>query len=264
MGLTTPLKVPIFPKGSIDGDRQEPLQTVYETSATQLYDLGTLLEYADGRKFRYAKNSSAGALSVGYMTQTKVIETKWDDVAQTGYTQVAGATDISVLITTASTSTANSFRGGILHIQDTASNVTPFAESYKIIASQLDATDTRLHLKLDRPLTAAMAATAEITVTENTYFDVVVHPTTATGIATGVPQVTVPASYYFWSQTGGLCCVVTDTSETIVIGGIVGQAASSAVAGACGLWVTIKEPWGSVRALIGTGDEVALIKLMLD
>lgn len=69
----------------IHGEESQPYQTIFEQSSTQQFELGTLLEYDDGRKFRYAKNGAV-ALSKAYMTCGATNEAKFiEELQSTSY-----------------------------------------------------------------------------------------------------------------------------------------------------------------------------------
>jgi hypothetical protein len=257
---------PSFSPGIIYGDVSEPLQSIYETSATQKYALGTKLVYGDGRVFRYAKNGGT-ALTKGLMTQSEAQDSKMHEIAQTGHAQLEGATDITALITTGSGLTDNELAEGFLCFN----KVDHLAGIYKIVASKLQSTDTLLDLKLETPLREAVLATAEISIIKNRYADVIVVPTTGlTAAVAGVPLVDVAINYYCWLQTGGSAPMIVDTGETVVIGLPIGWPATCAVAGAVGPIAISGNaenmpvfPWGICQS-VGAAAEPAFVFLMLD
>jgi hypothetical protein len=240
--------------GPFSASKQSP----YEESAAQKYELGTKWVYGDGRIFRYAKNGGV-ALGKAKMTQTQVVETKLLEVAQTAHAQAAGVRDITVLVTTGSALAENALAGGTLW----ANKINQLGDSYRIVASKLQSTDTLLDLKLETPIRTALLATTELSIAPNKYYGVVVFPTTTTGSPTGVPLIDVSIGYYFWSQTGGDAPLYVDSGETAVIGNLVGPPGTYAVPGAGGVWVTLTCPWGSWRT-VNAADEVGLVDLWLD
>jgi len=259
MSAYLPLDEPIFEKGVLFGPSSASKQGIYEESETQKYALGTKWVYGDGRIFRYAKNYTT-ALGKALMCQTHVVETKALNVAQTAHAQVVGATDIQVLITTASAFSDNEFVGGTMWFNSTV-NV---GESYKIVASALDPSgDTKLNLKLETPIRVAVGATARITLAPNPWWDIVVFPTTCTGSPVGVPLIAVTASYFCWLQTGGDCPLYVDGGETAVIGNAVGHPATYATAGCGGVWQTLMPQWGYWRT-VNAAAEVGCVYLILD
>lgn len=252
------LTLPTYHQGAIFGPGSEPKQSIFETSATQKHRLGA--KYIDGdRTFRYAKNSSAGTLSKALMTQTQVVETKTQAIVQTGHTWAVGDISGTMLITTGGTFALNEFTDGWL----LANKVAAVGDIYRVLASEITSADTIINLELETPIRTAISATTELSLMPNKWYDIVVHPTTTTGVATGVPLVDIAASYYAWVQTGGPCPVIVDDSETVVIGNTVGLPGTSADVGACGVRVTLQQAWGHVLQVAPT-DEPALIDLILD
>ncbi len=237
-------------------------QDTYATSATQNYQLGTIRETTDGRRFRYAR-AGAGAITRALMQETAVADTKFIDITQTGHAQVVGATAITVLVTTGSAVALNYFAGGKMLVT-TGTNA---GDIYDIVSSVIESTDTKLDLVLATPLRNAIAATDKVTILPNRWQATVVMPvTTATAAAAGVPLVDVAATYFYWAQTRGPAPLIVDTGDTLVLGGKAGIPATNAVAGACGTATATAYAfpvYGTVRWIAAAG-EPALINLELE
>ena len=90
-----------------------------------------------------------------------------------------------------------------------------------------------------------------------------VHATTTTGVAVGVPLIAVDINYFYWSQTEGPCGIVCDATETVGVGGSVGASASMGVAGRVGLWVTTEQQWGLAMTAETTAAQVIPIWLTI-
>ncbi len=247
----------VLPRGVIFGNVSEPLQDIYEVSTVANYQLGTKLEYGDGRVFRYSK--AGGAIGAALMSQQAAVVAELTEVAQTGHAQAAGAVDINVLIATGATLVDNELAGGTLFVNQGGA----IGDVYKIVASKIRSTDTILDLKLETAIRNAIVATDEISIIPNRQSNVVVAPTTTTGVMAGVALVAVADNEFFWAQVRGPAPVIVDTGETVVIGNSVGLPATSSVAGACGVRVTLEQSWGSVMA-VGAAAEPALIDLALE
>lgn len=265
MGITieSPLTLsePIYPKGIIFGDVTEPLQGIYETSATQQYRPGTLLKFADGRKFRYGRAGSV-ALVKGYMTQAEGNETKLVEELQStsGADQDAGDIQITVDITTGITLVEDELAEGCMVVN----KGTGVGDFYKVVANKVQSTDTLMDVLLQQSLKTSLAADSELTFLKNRWWDVVVMPTTAAEAPGGVPLVAVTANYWCWLQTGGYAPLYVDTDDTLIIGEPVGYPVSPAVAGACGpIGADTDLQWGIAR-YIATAGEVAIVDLTLD
>ena len=258
---TFQLEVPSYPRGILYGDQVQPYQTEYEQSATQQYTLGTLLEYADGRKFRYARNGGV-ALAKAYMTcgASVVANVQAETQTTSGAAVAIGDQEIVIDVTNASGITDDLYAEGSL----TVDSSTAAGDIYKIVACKL-LTTTTARLLLEQPIRTAFSATSVVSLHRNRWRDVVVYPTTATQPATGIPLIAVTINYYCWLQTGGDAPCYVDTGDTIVIGEPVGKPGTPAVAGTCGAVGSgpTDELWGTVR-YAAAADTVALITLALD
>ena len=260
---------PIAPQGLpskvIDGDREPPHMTIYDTEVDQTIELGTKLEYSDGRRFRYTKNGGV-VLTKAYMTSAQVVDTNTGEIAQTNLgAHAISAKIIRVLVSTGSTFQRHEFAGG--HLVVNAG--TGIGDIYKIIGSEYEDT-THVHILLEGDgIRTATVATSDFSIHPNKFFEVVVFPTTKTGPCTGVPLVAVAINAFFWSQTGGPCPIIVDTDEDSgeepVIGNDFGAPTKTThdVPGAGGNRVTLLQNWGNVL-LIGDVAEPALIWLTLD
>ena len=252
------LTLPTYNQGTIFGPGSEPKQSVFETSATQKHRLGA--RYIDGdRTFRYAKNSSAGTLGKALMNQTQVIETKTAAIVQTGHAWGVGDISGTALVTTGGTFTDNEFTDGWF----LANKIAAVGDIYRIMASKIQSTDTIMDLELETGIRTAISVTTEVTLVPNRFMDVVVFPAAHTGYAAGVGLVDIAASYYGWLQTAGPAPLIVDTTETVVIGDTVGNAAATAVVGACGVRATLEQSWGNVL-LVGAAAEPAIVNLTID
>ncbi len=237
-------------------------QDIYTASATKNYDLGTIRQFSDGRRFRY---SQAGASNItrALMQQTAVADSKFLNIAQTGHSQTAGATSITVLCTTGSAVAANYFAGG----RFTVLTGTNIGDSYLIVSSSLQATDTLLNLVLGEPLRNNIATTDKTAVTPNRWKSTVVVPTTtATAAAAGVPLIDVTAAYYYWAQTKGAAPMIVDTGDTLVIGAKAGIPGTDAVAGTAGVATATAYAFPTYGTVlyISVADQSALINLELE
>lgn len=259
--FTEVLTEPLFSRpGIINGEKEEPLIGIYETSSDQKYALGTLLEYNDGRAFQYAR-AGAIALVKAYMTSAEAVDAKLIDELQgtSGTSVEVGDYEITVDITTGITLAEDELADGILVVN----KATGMGDVYKIRASKVQSTDTLLDILLETPIRTAWAADTEITISKHPCWDVVVTPTTRAGIVTGVPLVAVTANYWCWLQVRGLTPLYVDTSETLIVGHPAGFPGTPNVAGAIGdIEAATDEYWGTPAA-VATEAEVALIDLKI-
>lgn len=250
----------ILPKGIIFGDNAEPKQGIYEESEEAQYQLGTTLTYSDGREFRYAQ-AGAVALVKALMCQKAIDDADLNAEDQTGNFPVAGDTTITVEIGTgvAIGGAVNALAGGTL----TVNAGSDAGSVYNIVGSHIGSTDTNMALIIDSPIRETWTTSSNITIVQNLWLGTLVHATTTVGIAVGVPLIAVQVSFYYWSQTKGPCGIVCDATETVGVGGFVGNSASSAVAGRVGLWVTTEQSWGLAMTAETTAGQVIPIWLTI-
>jgi len=253
----------VLPRGVIFGDNAEPEQSIYTTSATANYQLGTSLIYGSGRRFRYAR-AGATNLSKCRMMTSEAHEADVTEIVQTGYAFATGKTDITMLVVTGAVGSIvaeNELVGGLFF----CNKVSGVGDVYEIIASKRRSTDTILDLKLKTGLRTAIAATTECSVKPSIYSNTIVAATTITGCPCGVPLVDVTAEYYYWSQVGGSCPIIVDAGDTVVVGEPAGKAGTNGDAGSVG--VVANDGTDAIYGLvewIGVADEPAIINLNLN
>jgi len=267
MGINTEgvltLTPPSYPGGIIWGDESEPLQSVVETSTTQSYEPGTLLVYGDGRKYRYAFDSGSGT-SKGLMTQGAAQEAKIiaETQSTSGTSVEIGDMEIVVDITTASALPENELQQGRLVVQ----TGTAAGDSYKILANKVQSTDTLMTVLIHGLILTAWDATTVIDMTRNAWYKTSTFPTSSyANRATGVTSVAVPASNWYWAQTGGPASVITDAGDTIVVGRPCGLPGTHGTAGGIGVVGDdgTDPVWGVVMVAPGAG-KYATVWLTLD
>lgn len=267
MGINTEgvltLTPPSYPGGIIRGDESDPLQRWYELSATQNYEPGTLLVYGDGRKFRYALDSGSGT-SKGLMTQgsAQVSNLITETQSTSGTSVEIGDQQITVDITTGSALADDDLQQGQLVVQ----TGTAAGDRHKILGSKIQSTDTLLDILLEDTIRTAWDATTVIDLTRNPWYKTSTFPTSSyANRATGVPQVAVTASYWYWAQTGGAATVITDAGDTIIVGRPCGLPGTHGTAGGIGVVGDdgTDPVWGVVMVAPG-GGKYATVWLTLD
>jgi len=170
--------------------------------------VGAWTEDLNGRRFRYCKNSSTAITTPGVFMQGAAFNTTEYNLA-IPTSSVAGAK--TVYVTTGSAYTANEYKGAIFFVNDnTGQGEQHVIESHAAASSGATAT-----LVLETPMVAALtAATDQAGVIKLNVFDgtvIAVH-TAPTSVLIGVATCAVPASYYFWAQTRGVCVCLCGTT----------------------------------------------------
>ena len=185
-------------------------QGIMETSSTQKEMVGALRILPDGRKFRYAQ-ASATAIAPGFALQPAGLPTA-NHMNQSATAAAKGASVISFTVG-ATAVTTDQYKDGYLQINTGTAGTLGL--QYQIKSHTTSAAgSTAISIELYDPLVKALVATTDkITLVANPYRGVSLGAV-AYGCA-GVTPVAVPASYYFWSQTGGVanCVIVNATAK---------------------------------------------------
>jgi hypothetical protein len=230
-------------------------QGIREVSATAKEELGTLRVLQDGRKFRYAK-AGAAALAVGKATVAAAIAAAHADAviaaANTSGTQVT-------LTVTAGTAIAeNALAGGYMMVNDGILE----GNCFRIDSNTAMASDgTAITLGLVDPVVGYTGAT-EVTLCHNPFSGLIISATPE-AMPTGIAPVTVPAGYYFWTQTGGPCAALI--VGTPAVGTMLTHGATDGSVGAINATLDIDQPiigvsWG----LAGVATEYQPVFLTID
>lgn len=176
-------------------------QGIMEQSATKKAAFGQLRITSDGRKYRYAYAVAAHAAGqVGRMAQGTA-----NHVNRSAATTAKGATEVVVGVG-ATAVTADQYTDGYLQIYDgTAGTV---GHQYRITGHTTHAGSGNITVQLEEPLrTALIATTDKLSLIPNPWSSVAVGDALARGAA-GVAPIAVTIANYYWSQTGGMACVL--------------------------------------------------------
>jgi hypothetical protein len=183
-------------------------QGLYETNATQKEILGMLRVEPDGRKFRYAKASST-EIACGKTTSMATVTANHINKSVAAAVAIG---DIEVQVTVGATAvTADSYKDGYLQVNDG----TGEGQCYRIDSNTYCAASGTTVVTLCDPVRVALVASAtKVSLIPNPWYGTVIQATTTTGPA-GVTITVVPASHYYWSQTGGLGCVLANGTDAV-------------------------------------------------
>ena len=188
-------------------------QGLFEAVATAKHEVGTVRRLNDGRTYVYAKNGSASvALAAGKLcVAATVVANHVNQVV--GDAAAIGDTTISVDIG-ATALTENQYAGGYLAVND----ATGEGHMYKVGGHPAaDASDTSISIAiLDEVRVALVADTSEYSLHRHPYDSVAISATDQADMPVGIPPFEIPASYYFWLQTGGPINALADA--TIAVG----------------------------------------------
>lgn len=205
-------------------------QGIMEESSTAKAAIGTLIALQDGRKFRYCKNGAV-ALAAGKTLQAVILGTERDDAVNAAAAVAIGGT--AVVITAVVTVAANDWAEGFLHVV----NDTGEGLQYKIKSNTAAAIAADYTVTLYDPIVTALAATTDVILSKSPYSGVILAADDLS-LCIGVPTIPITASYFFWSQTGGVAMVLQNGSTGVatterevymdVAGGTDGAALSTA------------------------------------
>lgn len=226
-------------------------QDLFVYSSTAAQDLGAVASTGDGREFRYVK-AGGTALVPGKLQQAPAVIANLQNVAVTTST---AAGDKSITLTISSTTiTAGELVGGYVAI-NAGTGLGQIAK----ISNHTAGTITTLVLTLEDALaTATSSSDSKACVLQSPYNGVIVNPTTPTGKPVGVAIGAIPAGYFGWIQTKGLCSVLNDSATTVGLA----IAPSQSVAGAVKTGATTLDSIGSA-AQAGVNTEYRLADLRL-
>jgi len=181
------------------------------------------MELGDGREFVFARAGATG-LDNAKLMQESVVETGHGVDLLVAAIAAIGAT--TVTLTNATTPiTANMYAQGTLHVNDG----TGEGQICKIKSHPAEATGTGsvvITLEDEDALRVALAVGSEVGLNRHPCDDVVVAPTTFTGVVVGATVCAVTAAYYCWLQTKGDASLLTN--GTVVLGKAVSRSATTA------------------------------------
>jgi len=224
--------------------------------------LGAIYETDQGDRYKYCKNDST-EIAKALLIQTSAPDAQQKASTQTLYGASAGDTKLDAVFTTGSGIADGDLVDGFLLVSDGG---TAMGDFYTIKTHKWTTTDTIISIEIADAggLRNAIAATDDLTIWKNQCRDVIVKPTTLTGVVIGVTLTIIPASYYFWAKTNGLCAITCDNGDDILIGDTVGNIDGSTAVGCVGLVSTFAtDVVFGVCAYDSAVDEVGLFNLQL-
>lgn len=208
---------------SLAGFAQVSGQAILADSSVQNHVLGTYMETADGRGYRYAKIGAVATVA-GKVYQGPALDAT--NMQPSGGLATAAAAIGATEITTTDTVTlaANLLAGGYLSVV-----VTPGQGYTYRIKGNTAATAAAVTFTLEDPVVIALTTSSNIIVAKHPYDGLVIEPGTPTARIAGVPNAIFTAAYYAWVQTRGACAVLfTGTGAAgKVVGSLTGGTSGS-------------------------------------
>jgi len=194
-------------------------QGLYEQSSTKKGDIGSVLEFEDGRKFVYSLNGT-DTLTPGAPIQGPV-ENAYDESIVLAENIAVGDTTVTfdVHASRGANLTLNQLRDGYIQIEDTAAGV--IGHMRKIKSNTAAAVGTECVVTVYDAFTdTATAGTDTLNVLLNPYSGVLLKNSTSDGPWLGVAPCDVTAAYYFWLQVAGPASVISGESTMVVGDGV--------------------------------------------
>lgn len=165
--------------------------------------LGARFMTRDGRVFRWCRMGAVAGVP-GSLYQSSVIVP--NHLAQTPAAAAVGATAVTITTLGATAATQNQYGEGWLQVDTTPGQ----GQMYGIDSHLANAGSAALILNLykDDAIQVALTTSSRVGLIANPYADVLVVPTTATGVVVGVPHALITAASYGWLQTWGPCALL--------------------------------------------------------
>ena len=189
-------------------------QGIYEQSETQKGDIGSVLEFEDGRKFVYSLNGT-DTLTPGLFCNGPIENTSDFDEAVVLAADIAIG-DTTVSITTLRSYTANELKDGWVIVEDTGTDVIGHMRKIKSHPAATAAAETLVLTVYDAWTDTAASGTDTVNLLKNPYNKVMANVATTVGPLLGVAPIDVTASYYFWLQVAGPAPMIA--AEAITVG----------------------------------------------
>ena len=185
-------------------------QGLHATSSTRKEVIGTLRETHDGRKFRYARAGSSD-LTAGKMGVAPTLNASLVNQTMAEAVDV-GVKVLTLTITAPGTAIAEDyFKGGFFQINDGDGE----GIQYPILSSSaVAASGTSITITLENGIVTALTTSSEFTLVPSPWM-AVTESTTEESLPVGVAPVDVTANYYYWAQTGGVCCSLAAGSHGV-------------------------------------------------
>lgn len=202
-------------------------QDSFTSSSVQYHNLGTYAETNDGRGFRYALMGATSSVPGKLYQSSATDATNLTPVGGLGVNAAVAIGGTQVVTSTSTTLAANLLANGYL-----LTDVTP-GQGYVLGIKSNTATAAAAGgtINVDDPFPVALTTASKFVLAQHPYANVVLYPTSATGIPVGVANnAIITNAQYGWLQTHGICGILSGVATSITAG--VPVAPSTATAGA--------------------------------
>lgn len=185
--------------------------------------LGARIATRDGRVFRFAR-AGAVALVSGNIIQSSAPVA--GNLAQTPSVAAIGALSVSIpALTTAVT--VNQYAEGWLNVDTTPGNGVMYGiDSHLAVGGGAAGV---FNLVKDDPIQVALSGASRVGLIANPFADVIVNPTTNTGVTVGCCVAPLAIGQYGWLQTWGPASVLINGTPGVGIGVVISATTAGAV-----------------------------------
>lgn len=198
---------------------------VDKTSSIAAHQLGDFYPDSYGRKFVYCK-AGAAELARGLLAVAPTVVANHINLS---YATIPAVGDKVIYVTLGATlATADQYKDGWLTVQDGTGQGRSYPIEGNLAADSAGTCTVYLKEAVD---SVGVLAEVGVDLLAGNFNGTVISVTDQVDMPVGVPLVTVPAAYYYWSQYCGPCSVLQD-STTPAIGTEI--TVSAATAGAIG------------------------------
>lgn len=179
------------------------------TTDQRSHPLGSVMVFADGRKFKYGL-AEATAIATARLCQQTLNPADWDELVVPTARAIG---DRTVTVTNGATTavTVDTFADGYLNVEDDAGE----GYLYTIKSNGAAATGAAITVNLYEPLQVAWTTATTVNLFRNPMSHVIIHPSPATALLVGVTPRAIAASRYGWFQTWGPASVLVEGTHVI-------------------------------------------------
>ena len=180
----------------------------FTTSTTEpTHTLGAVMGADGNRRFCYVR---AGGTA---LVRGNIVQAPAEDTADQDITPTAAAVGATIIVTSSTmTVTANQYAGGWIVV-----SVTPGVGQVFKVKSHSAYTAAAATFNLEDPIQVALTTTSRIDFVANPYNNVIVTPTTPTGVVVGAAVNVIAANAYGWVQTWGPAPVIADAGGALTV-----------------------------------------------
>jgi len=179
------------------------------TATKRGHPLGSAMQFADGRRYRYARAGASVALVAAMLNQSTLPSVDFDELVVPTARAIG---DRRITVTTGSTGAAvDLLADGYLNVEDDAGE----GYLYTIKSNAAAGATAALTIDLFEQLQVAWTTSTTVGIVVNPYALTIIHPSPATSMLTGVSVGVVAVNNYGWLQVAGPASVRTE--GTVII-----------------------------------------------